>query len=103
MHVSPLKSTCPVRGAMDWFIDYLPQQATVRATTSGTATFSGQIGLAADIAMYLRYNGAVKYLVDHRVAVVDTDAVDIYRLVRDVETLGAPRRYLAAFVLGAST
>jgi hypothetical protein len=86
---------------MDWTIDYLPQQSIVRATTSGTVTFSGEIGLAADVAMYLRDTGAVKYLVDHRAAIFDAGAVDIFRLVRDVETLGGAQAYLAALVLAA--
>jgi hypothetical protein len=84
---------------MDWIIDYLPKRAIVRATTSGTMTFSGAVGVAADIAMYLCEEGATKYLIDHRAATIETGVVDLSRLVRDVERLGSGDRYFAAIVL----
>jgi hypothetical protein len=103
MHLSEPEHPFAIRGPMDWKVEYISDQGIVQATISGTVTFSGEMGLAFDLAGCLCDAGAKKYLLDYRSAQVDTDVVDIFSIVRYVERLGAAPDSLPAFLLAAHT
>jgi len=49
-----------------WVIDYLPQEAVVRVTTSGAMTLQENLAFVADALAVGKRHGAHRFLVDHR-------------------------------------
>jgi hypothetical protein len=86
-----------------WRIDYLADARIVRATTSGTVTREGALTVAADLVKELEATGAVKFLVDHRSAVMRIGIADLYYLLSETEQIGLTRRYTGAIVFAEDT
>jgi hypothetical protein len=88
---------------LQWTIDYLADTRIVRVTTQGEVTFAGAISVATDLAKHLERNQAVKFLVDHRSALVNISVTDLYYLVTETEKVGLGPKYIGAIVFPKDT
>lgn len=88
---------------LSWDIDYLPEVQIVRATTHGVVTRDGALRVAADLAARLTQTKALKFLVDHRAAVVQIDIVSLYYLLFETERQGLTRNFSGAIVFARDT
>lgn len=92
-----------VGNTIGWDIEYLNAEQVVRATTRGTITREVALTVAADLASNLRRQGARKFLVDHRAAVLNIGIIDLYYLADETREVGLGADFVGALVFPVDT
>jgi len=81
-----------------WTIDYLPEAAVVRVTTSGAMTREDHRAFILDTLAVGKTHGAIRFLVDHRDMTTALSIEDVFDLPTVISGLGVERRQRAAIV-----
>lgn len=88
---------------MEWVIDYLPQEAVVRVTTSGTMRLEDNKAFIRDALAAGSARGATRFLIDHREMTTALSIEDVFDLPTIIAGLGVTRGQLAAVVYRADS
>lgn len=83
---------------MSWVIDYLPEHALVRVTTSGTMDLAQIKQMAIEAMAAGVTHGGDKFLVDHRLMLPSLSQEDIFDLPRINAGLGVAQTKRVAVV-----
>lgn len=83
---------------MGWVIDYVPEHALIRVTTSGTMDLAELTRMAAEGMAAGVAHGAERFLVDHRQMLPALSHEDIFDLPRLNAEMGVARTMRVAIV-----
>jgi len=86
-----------------WLIDYLPQEAVVRVTTSGVMRPEDNKAFILDALAAGKAHGATRFLVDHREMTTALSIEEVFDLPTVIAGLGVQRKQRAAIVYRADS
>lgn len=83
---------------MDWVIDYLPEDAVLRVTTSGTMRREDNTAFIREALAEGNERGVTRFLVDHREMTTALSIEEVFDLPKVISGLGVERSQRAAIV-----
>jgi hypothetical protein len=86
-----------------WVIDYLPQEAVLRVTTSGIMDRNDHNAFILDALAAGKAHGTTRFLVDHREMTTALSIEEVFDLPTVIAGLGVERKQRAAIVYRADS